>query len=385
MNKGEDGLRIAWLFPAMIRGNYWHPVLSEFTKVFKETIVYTGLWPGFTPGFEGAFTVEVVGKTVLTESAQPALSYRRGFALVSPSIVGRLLQFKPHVIFTNAFSIWTLLALLFKPWGKWRIVIAWEGSSPVVDACDSNLRLILRRIMVRFTDAFITNNYRGKAYLTDILRAKESRVFAKPYEVPDSQALSGQQEDAEVSALGLRRPVFLFVGQLIPRKGIHLLLEACTILQEQGYRDYTVLIVGDGPQRDELENFSQKYGLEDCVKWVRWVDYSRLSHYFRSADVFILPTLEDTWGMVVLEAMVFGKPVLCSKWAGSSEMVVEGENGHVFDPNEPESLAKIMRYFIDDPDKSVSMGHKSQQLISQYTPESAAQFLAEVASFALEK
>lgn len=155
------------------------------------------------------------------------------------------------------------------------------------------------------------------------------------------------------------------------------------MLGQQEARCYTLLIVGDGAQREELEVFSQNKGLADCVKWEGWVSYHHLGNYFRRADVFVLPTLEDTWGMVILEAMTFGKPILCSKWAGASELVVKGENGYVFEPQDPEKLAELMRRFIDDPDLSVSMGHKSQQLIAQHTPEAAAQFLAEVTSFAL--
>lgn len=384
MTNGKDHLRIAWLFPAMVRASYWHPILSEFTKVFKETTVYTGLWSGFTPGFEGTFTVEVVGKTVLTESTQPLPRYSRGVAYASLSIVIYLLKLKPQIIFTSAFSIWSLLAILFKPWGGWRIIIAWDGSSPTVDACDSKLRIILRRQMVRFADALITNNNRGKAYLIEILKTKESQIFVRPYQVPDAKALSEQQENIEGSDQDWRHPVFLFVGQLIQRKGVHLLLESCAILQKSGYHDYIVIIVGDGPQRDEFEDFSQSQGLQNCIKWVGWVEYDRLSTYFRSADVFVFPTLEDIWGVVVLEALAFGKPVLCSQWAGAAEMVAEGENGHVFDPHDPESLAKIMRRFIDEPNMSVVMGRKSQQMMSQHTPEAVAQFLGEVVHFALK-
>jgi glycosyltransferase involved in cell wall biosynthesis len=267
--------------------------------------------------------------------------------------------------------------------GGWRIIIVYDGSSPNVDLRDSKIRSFLRGAIAQSVDALITNSHQGKAYLTEFLRAKESCVFVRPYQVPDAKALSAHQKDTEGSDSGWRRPVFLFVGQVIQRKGIHILLEACALLQKQGYRDYTVIVVGDGAQRDELKDFSQKHGLQDRIQWVGWVEYGRLNAYFRSADVFVFPTLEDIWGMVVLEAMFFGKPVVCSKWAGASEMVVEGENGYVFDPHAPEELAKIMGRFIDEPELSISMSHKSQQLIAQHTPEAAAQFLTEVTSFVL--
>ena len=238
--------------------------------------------------------------------------------------------------------------------------------------------------MVKAADALITNSKAGKAYLTDILKAKESNVFHQPYEVPATTALVGcTKEDKHSNLHQLQRPVFLFVGGIIPRKGLHLLLEACVVLQKQGYRNYTLLVVGDGAQRQELEAFSQTHELADCVKWAGRVNYGNLGAYFHSADVFVLPTLEDTWGVVVLEAMALGKPVLCSKWAGAAEMVIEGENGYLFEPQQPEELAKVMRRFIEQPNLSKSMGDKSQQLMAQHTPEVAAQFLAKVTSFAV--
>jgi glycosyltransferase involved in cell wall biosynthesis len=89
--------------------------------------------------------------------------------------------------------------------------------------------------------------------------------------------------------------------------------------------------------------------------------------------------------MVVLEAMVFGKPILCSKGAGAYEMVIEGENGYLFEPQNPEEIAEGMRRFIDNPELAASMGEKSKQLIGQYTPEAAAKSMAEVAMNVLQK
>jgi glycosyltransferase involved in cell wall biosynthesis len=373
-----SSLRIAWLFPSLDLGNYWHPVLSEFTKIYSQTIVYTGVWPGFSPGFEDAFTVKVVGKMRFVDATKSETGYSQGFIYASPGILGELLSFKPQVIFTTGFCIWTIFSLLLKPFSGWRVVIAYEGSSPGVDYRYSPLRLFLRRLMTRFTDAFITNSHAGKSYLVDILGVPEQAIFARPYEVPDVEALLKRLESAKQENLQLQRPVFLFTGQLIPRKGLHRLLEACLLLKDQGYSQYTLLIAGDGPQKEELENFCQEHGLEGCVKWLGWVSYGSLGGYFRNADVFILPTLEDTWGMVVLESMAFGKPVLCSRWAGASELVIDGENGYLFDSHQPEAIAQAMRLLIDHPDLIQSMGQRSQDLIAQHTPKASAQFLSKV-------
>ena len=377
----NPNLRIAWLLPSAFY--YWQPAISKLAQLFPQTTVFTGLWQGFAPGFENSFAVEVLERKVI-QLTRTSTGYGNNFTYLSLNIINRLIRFKPDLIFTSSFGVWTMLALLLKPLAKWRVVIAYEGSSPSVDYRGSAPRLALRRAMVKAADALITNSKAGKAYLIDILKAKESNVFHQPYEVPATTALVGcTKEDKHSNLHQLQRPVFLFVGGIIPRKGLHLLLEACVVLQKQGYRNYTLLVVGDGAQRQELEAFSQTHELADCVKWAGRVNYGNLGAYFNSADVFVLPTLEDTWGVVVLEAMALGKPVLCSKWAGAAEMVIEGENGYLFEPQQPEELAKVMRRFIEQPNLSKSMGDKSQQLMAQHTPEVAAQFLAKVTSFAV--
>ncbi len=371
-------LRIAWLLPSAFY--YWQPPISELARMFPQTTVFTGYWQGFAPGYEDSFAVEVLERKVIALTKNET-SYGDNFTYLSPNIVNRLLQLKPDVIFTSSFGIWTMLALLFKPLGKWRVAIAYEGSSPGVDYRGSVPRLWLRGAMGKAADALITNSRAGKDYLIDVLKAPADRVFQQPYEVPAIKALLGQ---SSVDNPQFTKPVFLFVGGLIPRKGLNLLLEACAILKQQGCHNYTLLVVGDGAQRQELETFATQHQLTNSIHWIGRVDYGQLGTYFNAADIFVLPTLEDTWGVVVLEAMVLGKAILCSKWAGASEIVVEGENGCVFDPYKPEELAAIMRRFIDKPELAIAMGNKSQQLMGQYTPELAAKFLAETIAFVME-
>jgi glycosyltransferase involved in cell wall biosynthesis len=274
---------------------------------------------------------------------------------------------------------------LLKPWKKWRLVIFYDGSAPSVDCVDSRLKIFLRRLITKNADALVSNSHAGRKYLTEVLAADHSKVFRRPYQVPCASALLGDNMDA-VKPLGLQlqRPVFLFIGQLIPRKGLDFLLDACALLNEQGRSSFTLLIAGDGPDRRELEEKITSRSLSHEVRLIGWIDYAQLGNYMKLADVFVFPSLEDIWGMVILEAMVFGKPILCSKWAGTSEVVLEGENGFVFDPYEPEQLAGLMRRFIDDPRVIGSMGERSLSLIAPLTPQTAAEGLAGVVSHVLQ-
>ena len=122
-------------------------------------------------------------------------------------------------------------------------------------------------------DAFITNSQRGKAYLTNTLQAKPERIFARPYEVAEAKTLLAKTETDKSSTASVTHPVFLFVGQVIPRKGLDQLLKACAILQQQNYSNYTLQIIGDGEQRPELEQWTKTQGLEQLVQWLGWVNY----------------------------------------------------------------------------------------------------------------
>jgi glycosyltransferase involved in cell wall biosynthesis len=378
-NSKPEDLRIAWVLP--VTWFYWQPALSEFAKHFPQTQIFTALWPGFAKGYEDSLDINVIGKFKVLELAPKTEGYGSAFTYLSPEIVKPLLKFKPKIIFTSSFGVWTILVLLLKPLGGWKVVIGYEGSSPGVDFRNSPPRLAVRRLMVRLADAYITNSKAGAAYLTEILGANPNKVFCQPYEVPAPESLLIDLDPDKIPKLDVKRPCFLFVGRIVPRKGLRSLLQACALLKQQGCENYTLLVVGDGEERAELEAFSQEQGLANCVQWLGKVDYDLISAYFQTADVFVSPTWEDTWGVVVLEAMLFGKPVLCSSGAGTSELIVAGENGYVFNPQQPDKLASLMRQLIEQPQLCAQMGDRSREIMASQSPQAAAQFLIKVTEF----
>lgn len=377
-------LRIALLFPTVELGTYWKPVLKNLAQS-QQIILYTARpWSGFNPDDPDHKTVEVVGEAVRVTPSEEKTDYSGGYLALSSAIIGRLLKFKPQVIIASAFSTWTMLAIVFKPIGRWRIILAWDGSSPNVDFRNSKPRLLVRQLMTRFIDKFITNNQAGKAYFCEYLGVNSQDIIIRPYLVPDTETLLSRSADPLPADLNLPSPVFLYVGRLEERKGIHLLLQSCNILHQAGLK-FTLLIIGKGPQREELVAYCREHNLDNCVQWIGWVNYEQLGTYFRQADVFVFPSLEDIWGMVVLEAMAFGKPVLSSKWAGATELVVHGQNGWVCDPHNPIEMAGLMQKAIEQPELIPIMGGAAKQTIAQHTPQAVAEFLAEVSQQTLQQ
>jgi glycosyltransferase involved in cell wall biosynthesis len=365
-----DRVRVAWLFPSLEYGGYWHPVFQAFSQIFPQTKIYTGCWDGFVRGFENSFCVEVVGATKSIPLSFKRDGYIPNIGCPSPDIVRRLWQFRPQMIFTSSFSLWTLVAVLMKPLMAWKIVILYDGWSPTYDYRRSWIRLLLRRWLLNHADRVLTNSPSGHEYLVDVLRGHPDRVCLQPYQVPNMRAL-GDAHEQERSTTAPAGPRFLFIGRLVPRKGLNFLLEACAILQARGYQQFSLVIVGEGSARADLEAQGKELGLHNLV-WEGRVAYDQMGQYFAQTDVFVFPTLEDIWGMVLLEAMACGKPVLCSRWAGAAEMmVIEGQNGFQFDPRDPELLATLMQKFLDQPELIPVMGAAAHDMLAQYTPESA--------------
>lgn len=388
MDPIEAAPKVAWIMPSLERAGYWQPIFYKFTKLFKNTVIFTGDWKGYVHGFEDQFAVVPVGKSRFIVKKQLAEGYSHGFIYLSPTIVFYLIKQAPDIIFANGFSLWTLIALLLKPFCRWKVVIALEGSSPNVDFLDDPFRIRLRRWMCMLTDAFISNSTAGGNYLKDTLGARKDRVFVRPYEVPFREAMS-KFNDLETASPAYRltkqKPLFLYIGQIIPRKGIDTLIHACSILTEQGVHDFHLAIVGDGEQLEELKELSQQKKLQDNIEWAGWIEYSVLKQYWNDADVFVMPTLEDTWGMVILESMAFGKPVICSRMAGASELIEHGVNGYLINPLAPSELAEIMMLYIRDKHLSSTMGDAAQKTMENHSVDHAIDFFKSVTDFVLHQ
>ena len=369
-------VRVAWLFPSLARGYYWQPVFKEFAARCPQMAVFTSVWPGFAAGYEGTFEVHTLPGLRYVDLRKKLPDSRRGFIWTPPSIVKKLAAFDPDVIFTSGFSGWTVSALLFKLFRRSRVIIYWEGCS-AQSVGSSKVKAFLRRLVARFADAGVSNSVEGASYLRNALGMPERKLLSHPCQVPDLSLLDNGTAEAGLPAT--KRPVFLYVGSLIPRKGWRYLLDATQLLVNHGMTQFSVVFVGAGEEEEELRAAIKDRQLEGVVHQMGAVAYNNLGPYYRSADVFVSPTRADTWGVAVLEAMAFGKPVLCSKYAGTRQMVTHGENGFIFDPFDTRTLADYMARFMQDASLAGRFGARSLQKIVGFTPSRAAEALANLA------
>lgn len=137
----------------------------------------------------------------------------------------------------------------------------------------------------------------------------------------------------------------LFVGRLVYEKGPHLLIEAASLLKE---RDLRVIIVGEGAMRPYLEGLARKLDVSKKVTFMGRVNDETLLSIYEEASVLVIPSLYEPFGIVALEAMSLGVPVIVSNTGGLDEIVRDEHEGLKFQTGSSEALAKAIARILDD-------------------------------------
>jgi glycosyltransferase involved in cell wall biosynthesis len=141
--------------------------------------------------------------------------------------------------------------------------------------------------------------------------------------------------------------MIFFVGRLVYEKGVQTVIEAMPkVLRE--VPDLRFLVAGTGPHARALQAMIEELGLGEKIKLLGFVDSEVLVKFYKSADLTVVPSLYEPFGMVVLEAMVAGCPVIVADTGGLKEIVVHEETGLCFQPGDPDSLAGAMIRVLKD-------------------------------------
>jgi len=138
---------------------------------------------------------------------------------------------------------------------------------------------------------------------------------------------------------------FLCIALLTEGKGLVYLLEAIRLLVKCGIISFEVVVGGDGPERARLERTTQSLGLSNWCHFLPLLNRSQVQYWMQQCDVFVLPSLGETFGIVLGEAMACGKPVIATR-CGGPEFVVTPDTGILVDIANSEALADAMSDFI---------------------------------------
>jgi len=138
----------------------------------------------------------------------------------------------------------------------------------------------------------------------------------------------------------------IFVGRLERVKGVDILLKAIQILKEKYYRSLRVAIVGDGNLMEDLKKLALQYGINEYIDFlgVR----KDVLELMRESSIFVLPSKWEGFGLVLLEAISVGVPVVATKVGGIPEIIEDGKDGILVEPENPEGLANTILRLLDD-------------------------------------
>jgi glycosyltransferase involved in cell wall biosynthesis len=142
-------------------------------------------------------------------------------------------------------------------------------------------------------------------------------------------------------------PALIFAGRLVREKGLRELIEAVEILTRQ-LPDVTLTLVGEGPDRSELEALAQNLGVVDRVRFTGWCAPSEIPACLAAADYYVGPSHREAQGLSLLEAMAAGIPVIASRVGGIPEIVREGESGLLVAPKAPQDIAEAVLRLVGD-------------------------------------
>lgn len=231
---------------------------------------------------------------------------------------------------------------------------------------------ILKREFLKRCDGFVVPGRSAREYLHSH-KVDDSRVFTAPNAVDNdlfrnAAKAAWQQADQRRRELRLPDRYFLFVGRFVREKGVFDLLSAYAKLNESIREQVGLVYVGDGAARQELEERAASIR-PGMVRFAGFVQRDQLATYYAFAEMLILPTYSDPWGLVVNEAMACSLPAVVSRVAGcAADLVRENWNGLLVSPGDVPSLTKAMETIAGNPELRASMAANSAQLISAYSP-----------------
>ena len=284
-----------------------------------------------------------------------------------------------HVVIVPGYSHPAYLQAMLYARLQGKKVVLWSESTALDRRTGGRVREIVKRAAVGICDEFIVPGSAAREYV-ERLGAPADRIHTVGNSVDNAffrDASESCRRDRETwrRRFGLPPKVILFVGRVERWKGVGDLLAAHRGLPPGD--QVGLVLAGSGPGLDSLRRRALCRGWRG-VFFPGFVPRDRLPPLYSVADLFVLPTWHDSWGLVVNEAMASGLPVVVSSVAGAArDLVEDGRNGYVYAVRDVGGLKSAMETILSRPDLQARMGEASRRIIARFTPEASARALAE--------
>jgi D-inositol-3-phosphate glycosyltransferase len=244
----------------------------------------------------------------------------------------------------------------------------WEVKNRIgVSQPDPPCRPAVERAIAREADLLVCASEEERHVLETYYRAAPDHIRVIPCGV-DLRRFRALDRDAARRSLDLNgNKTILFVGRIEPVKGVELLLSAAAQLDDEP--PFQVLIVGGdgtGSELNRLRSIASTLGLDGRVTFLGPIEHDRLPLFYNAADVCVVPSHHESFGLVALEAMACGTPVIASDVGGLRVTVRDGETGYLIPQRSPEPFAQGIALLLGNDALRQSLGRTARQAAERF-------------------
>jgi N-acetyl-alpha-D-glucosaminyl L-malate synthase BshA len=285
----------------------------------------------------------------------------------------RLQRLKPNLVHSQGVSIGMgIPGVLAKKFLRIPSVVYGQGSDIYLPRLFKELVL---KLVLRNADAVIalTGDMKGqvqKIWKRDVFVIPNGIDLGRFDKLPRDEMRVKLQAKADDRLI-------IFVGRFRPEKAVKYLIEALAIVRQKD-QSVRLLLVGEGPEEDNLKQLVRQFNLGDCVEFAGQIPNEQVPQYLAAADIFILPSLSEGFPNVVLEAMAVGLPVVASRVGGLPEIIEEGENGFLVEPKKPEQIADRTLLLLGNDQLRIRISRNNRAKAKGYSLEAVVDRLEEI-------
>lgn len=295
--------------------------------------------------------------------------YLNGFELGTDNSISfkiiKYLNNKYDYIIVGMYSTLTaMIAISYMNINKIPFVLSTDGG--FINE-DNKIKYNIKRYFISSAKWWLSTGKLANKYLINY-GADKNKISIYPFTSLNDKDISNnileENEKSEIRlSLGIyEKKVIIAVGQFIHRKGFDLLLKACNSIGN----DVGVYIIGGNATKEYLE-IKQRYKLKN-IHFLEFMKKEKLNEYYKASDIFVLPTREDVWGLVINEAMAKALPIITTdKCLAGNELVRNNINGYIIESDNVEELKSKINLILENEKIRGDMGKESLKIIEKYT------------------
>jgi D-inositol-3-phosphate glycosyltransferase len=256
---------------------------------------------------------------------------------------------------------------------------------------EGEYRLEGEQRVLKGVDRIVAATQAEVAQLQWLYQTNTSRVVVIPpgvdlchfYPIPPDEA-------KDYIGISCGHHMLLFVGRIEPLKGLDVLIQALAIMRQSGiFERYPMCLAVIGGEPDvepevmsdemvRIQAMCREYGLQDMVAFLGKRSQDTLPYYYSAAEAVVVPSHYESFGMVALEAMACGTPVVASQVGGLAYLVQDGETGFTVPSGDPQALAERLTALVSHPELRGKIGERARVVARQYSWEKIVTRLMDV-------